>query len=124
MNELRRSKLESLVMHLLSKLISMQDIKDYRVGTDVSVTAVKMSNDGAYADVHVSSFQSADHSIRGAEGLNCAAGFIRRKLAPKLHLRKIPDFRFHPDHSFRIQMAMEKRLEGLTAGAGDKTEED
>ncbi|MEM9424448.1 MAG: 30S ribosome-binding factor RbfA [Spirochaetota bacterium] len=113
MNELRRSKLASLIVHLLGKLISMREIKDHRVGSDISVTSVKVSSDGAYIDVYVSSFQSAEQSIKGAVGLNSAAGFIRRKLAPELHLRKIPTFRFHPDHSLRLQMAMEERLHGL-----------
>ncbi len=113
MNELRRSKLESLLLHLLSQLITKREIKDHRVGADLSVTSVKVSKDGAYTDICVSSFQSAERSVKGAEGLNSAAGFIRRKLASKLHLRKIPIFRFHADHSLRLQMAVQERLRGF-----------
>ncbi len=113
MNELRRTKLESLILHLVSKLISTSAIKDHRVGSDASISSVKMSKDGAYADIRVSSFQSAERSHKAAEGLNHAAGFIRHKLAPELHLRKIPIFRFHADHSLRLQMAMEERLQKL-----------
>ncbi len=119
MNKLRRSKLESLILQLLGKLISTQEIKDHRVGSDVGISSVKVSNDGAYADVYVSSFKSAEQSVKGAEGLNSAAGFVRRKLAPVLHLRKIPNFRFHADHSLRLQMAVQERLQGLEGTAGD-----
>ena len=111
MNELRRSKLESLILHLLSPMI--RELKDHRVGSDLGISTVRASKDGAYIDVYVSSFANAQRSTEGAEGLNSAAGFIRRALAPKLNLRKIPNFRFHADHSFRMQMTVQEQLERL-----------
>lgn len=111
MNDLRRSKLESLILQMLSGMI--RELKDHRIGSDLAISAVKASKDGAYIDVYVSSFANAQRSSEGAKGLNSAAGFIRRALAPKLHLRKIPSFRFHPDHSFRVQMAVQEQLEKL-----------
>ena len=120
MNELRRCKLESLILHLLSPMI--RELKDHRIGSDLSISAVKVSRDGAYIDVYVSSFANAERSTRGAKGLNSAAGFIRRALAPKLHLRKIPSFRFHPDHSFRMQMAVQEQLEKLVPNGESQAE--
>lgn len=124
MNPMRSSKLKSLLRQLISGLISQQVIKDYRVGKDLSVSEIKISGDGAYADISVSSFRGERYSENGAEGLNHAAGFIRRTLAPKLHLRIIPTFRFHPDKSHQRNEALQEKLKqlGNTSPSDPETE--
>lgn len=115
MTELRRSKVESLLQQLLSRLISMKTIKDHRVDLDLSVMQVKVSKDGAYADCFISSFNGDKRSAEGTEGLSHAAGFIRRSLAPELKLRKIPLFRFHVYEEGRDDLEFIHRLENLVS---------
>jgi ribosome-binding factor A len=47
-------------------------------------------------------------------GLASAEGFVRRRLGRELHLRRIPDFRFHADraleHVQRIEILLDEAL--------------
>ena len=45
MNDVRKKKVESLIQGILSRMILMQEIKDPRVSTFLSVNAVTVSND-------------------------------------------------------------------------------
>jgi ribosome-binding factor A len=52
------------------------------------------------------------------EGLRSAEGFLRRELGRRLHLRRIPEFRFEADRTLeqarRIESLLEKVRPDLT----------
>ena len=90
----RSERLNELFRRELSRLL-LTEIKDPRV-LGVTVSDVHVTKDLSYATVYVS-IDSSEEPEGALEGLERAAGFIRRELGKGLHLRKIPEFRFVND---------------------------
>ena len=83
----------------LAQLIQ-QEVKDPRIGM-VTVNAVEVSRDLAYAEVYVTGL-GVDEKPRQeqiTDILNGAAGFLRSRLARLMKLRIVPHLRFHYDES-------------------------
>ena len=80
-------------------MIIQREVKDPRLGM-VTVSAVEITRDLAYAKIFVTFFtlegQNLDESIKV---LNEAAGFIRTLLAKKIKARIMPELRFIYDSS-------------------------
>jgi len=80
-------------------MIIQREVKDPRIGM-VTVSAVEVTRDLAYAKVFVTFFtlegQNVDQSV---EILNEAAGFIRSLLAKRIKARIMPELRFVYDKS-------------------------
>jgi len=80
-------------------MIIQREVKDPRLGM-VTVSAVEITRDLAYAKIFVTFFtlegQNVDQSI---EILNEAAGFIRTLLAKRIKARIMPELRFIYDQS-------------------------
>ncbi len=80
-------------------MIIQREVKDPRLGM-VTVSAVEITRDLAYAKIFVTFFtlegQNVDKSI---EILNEAAGFIRTLLAKRIKARIMPELRFIYDQS-------------------------
>ena len=98
----RGERLGELFRREFTRLL-MGPLKDPRL-EGVTVTDVRATRDLSFATVYV----RADEDVEAAvEGLEHAAGFIRRELGRSLRLRKIPEFRFLPDetpeHASRIE---------------------
>lgn len=89
-------------------MIIQREVKDPRLGM-VTVSAVEVTRDLAYAKIFVTFFtlegQNTDKAI---EVLNEAAGFIRTLLAKKIKARIMPELRFIYDSSM---------VEGVRMGA-------
>ncbi|WP_210397049.1 30S ribosome-binding factor RbfA [Motiliproteus sediminis] len=84
----------------LAQLIP-QEVKDPRLGF-VTVNAVTISRDLAYADVYVTVLgkeDSPEEIAASVKILNRAAGFLRGRIAQLIKLRIVPSLRFHYDSS-------------------------
>ena len=76
-----------------------REVKDPRVSSMLSIIKVDLSNDLSHCKVYVSAVEGEEQTIRSAEGLRSAKGYIRREISARLHLRKTPEFHFIPDDS-------------------------
>ncbi|XQW83748.1 30S ribosome-binding factor RbfA [Thalassotalea piscium] len=80
-------------------MIIQREVKDPRLGM-VTVSAVEITRDLAYAKIYVTFFtlegQNVDESL---SILNDAAGFIRTLLAKRIKARIMPELRFIYDSS-------------------------
>ena len=81
----------------LAQLIH-DEVKDPRV-TMVTVNAVEVSRDLAHARIYVTSLVEQDQRDKLIEGLNKAAGFLRRELGRRISLRTTPQLHFTYDES-------------------------
>ena len=83
----------------------LREIRDPRVGL-VTVTHVQVSGDLSVARVAVAVPGDEPERRRALEGLQSAAGFLRRRLARALTTRIVPELRFELDrgveHAARI----------------------
>jgi ribosome-binding factor A len=91
------------------------EIKDPRVGF-VTVTDVRTSPDLRHAHVHVSVLGDQRHREQSLQGLRSAHGFLQRKIAGELRLKRTPTLEFHYDATTDSAMRIEALLnEGESA---------
>jgi ribosome-binding factor A len=85
------------------------DIKDPRVGF-VTVTDVRTSADLCHAHVYVSVLGDANARKSSVDGLQSAHGFLQRRIARELRLKRTPTLQFHYDATTDKAMALEQLL--------------
>jgi ribosome-binding factor A len=105
----RTTRLNQLLREEISELLR-GEIKDPRVRA-VTITRVEATQDLAYADVYVRTLTPDDPVEDAIAGLESAEGFMRRRLGRELHLRRIPDFRFHADRGLEHLQKIEALLD-------------
>jgi len=107
MNEIRKQKVESLIVSEISELVR-RGLKDPRVKPH-TITGVQLSDDGSYATIQLILFGGRDHQKTEEdakimkeclEGLNAASGYIRHHLKKSLSLKHVPNLSFKSDEGF------------------------
>lgn len=113
-SEPTRPKRTVQVGGLLQKEIAellVRKIKDPRLEM-VTITGVEVSPDLKLARVYFSRFGTPLEIKRGQEGLQSAAGFLKRELGQRMKLRRVPELEFIHDPSFdygnRIESLLKK----------------
>jgi ribosome-binding factor A len=94
----RIRQVNTLIRHEISELLQRQ-VKDPRLGTFVAITEVSTSPDLRHAKIFVSGICSEAEKAETISALTSASGFIRRELAGRLRLRRIPELIFEWDNS-------------------------
>ena len=89
-NDLLRQEISDILLRLL---------RDPRLGTLVSITEVRTSDDLQRAGVFVSVLGNEVDRTAAFAALRAASQFIRRELSSRLDLKTIPDLSFHYDDS-------------------------
>jgi len=89
----------------------------------VTITDVVITPDAARADVHFSVLGGAEAQAEVQEGLESAAGWLRRELGHRLRLRNTPLLVFHYDPSLERGEHIAGILDELGLG-GDGEEHD
>ena len=117
----RTIRLNQLLREELATMVQAE-IKDPRVRS-VTITRVEATQDLSYADVYVRTLTDEIPVEEAIAGLESAEGFVRRRLGRELHLRRIPDFRFHADrgleHVQRIDALLDEAMGQHREDAGD-----
>ena len=94
------------------------ELKDPRIGF-TTVTRVELSDDLHRARVWVSVLGDEAAQQRTLEGLESAAGYVRREVSHRLRLHRVPDLIFVLDRSPEETSRMEALLRDLRTGAQD-----
>lgn len=89
-NQLIRQEISDLLRH---------EIKDPRLSKFIAVTEVAISPDLRQARVYISFISSQQEKQAALDALAGASNFLRREMARKLRLRRIPELSFHWDDS-------------------------
>ena len=109
MDDKRTRRIEHELKREISSIMA-NDIKDPRVSTLASITAVDMTRDLQFAKVFVSTIGDEKEKEDIIEGLKNASGFIKRELGARLNLRHVPELTFHLDESIERGMYMGKLI--------------
>lgn len=117
----RQRKVANLIQKELSDLVERK-LRDPRV-QGVTITDVRVTPDLRTADVYVSRLGEEEEMREALAGLNAAAGYLKRELAPRLDLRFMPDLRFHLDRSWQQGARIDSLLEQIAAEHEPHTEE-
>ena len=100
--------IQSELAHML-----VRDVKDPRV-QHVVITQVDVSPDLRVAKVCFSRYGenrgTVEEMEEGFRGLECASGFLQRKLAERLKLKSTPRLKFFFDHSLAYRAEIERLL--------------
>ena len=109
----RNQRLGNQVLRTLNELLRFET-KVPRLDM-VSLTAVDLSRDLSYAQVHFSMLDPNADPAPVLEGLERASGFLRGRLGREIKIRHVPELRFSHDDSAaeaqRISDLIEKAVE-------------
>ena len=90
-------------------------VRDPRIGL-ATVTAVDVSPDLRHARIFVSVYGDAGAQAESLEGFLKAKPFIRRELALRLNMRRIPELHFELDQSAEYAEHIEELLREVSPG--------
>ncbi|MEO0377548.1 MAG: 30S ribosome-binding factor RbfA [Cyanobacteria bacterium P01_A01_bin.17] len=120
----RVSKVAELIRREVSQML-LHELKDERVGAGmISVTDVDVSGDLQHATVFVSIYGSEEAQAETMEGLDSAAGYVRRELGKRVRLRRSPEIIFKEDRSLERGMDMISLLNKIGAERKPEVAED
>lgn len=110
MDQHRAHRVSESVREELVELVSFE-LADPRL-EGVEVTGVAMAPNGRDARVRVAIHGDAAAQRRGMAALDHAIPFLRRQLALRLQLRRVPDLHFsldaHPDAEDRVEILLKR----------------
>jgi ribosome-binding factor A len=110
-------QIQQAITELLSK--KMQDPRMEMA----TISGVKMSPDLSLAYVYVTVFGDKKRIREALKGFQKSKGFIKKRIAPKLGLRLMPDLRFIHDDSFdnaaRLDALIDAAPKGENRGEDD-----
>jgi len=104
----RADRVSDLIKAELSDILR-REVRDPVIGP-VTVTGVKMSNDLRSARIYFVRLGSDINTREAEEHLQKAAGFLKRELGKRVHLRYMPELVFVYDKSFEYGSRIEKLL--------------
>ena len=94
----------------------MRTLKDPRINGLLSILKVDLSKDLSLCRVYVSSLDGIDAAKSAVEGLNSAAGYVRRELGQRIKLRRSPQIQFVADDSIEHSAHINQMLHDLNKG--------
>lgn len=109
MDNKRTKRIEKELQKEISLILSTE-IKDPRINSLVSVTAIDLTKDLEQAKVYISSLGDEEEKDEIIEGLKNASGFIKRELGIRLKLRNIPELIFKIDNSIERGIYMDNLI--------------
>jgi ribosome-binding factor A len=94
----RRQERVGEEIHRELSVLIQRESRDPRLA-GVTVTGVKVSADLRWATVFATALGEAEQQAQALAGLKHAASFLRRELAARLNLRRVPELTFEIDQS-------------------------
>jgi ribosome-binding factor A len=116
----RQQRVARQILHEISTIVG-RDVSDPRI-EGVTFTEVRVTPDLRNAHVFFSCLGGQDARKRCAEGLEHAAGLVRRELGRRLALRFVPSLRFEFDDSLERAERIARLLRERVPPAGDEGE--
>jgi len=117
-NSVKNTRINGEVQRVLAEIIR-GEIKDPRIPELTSVVSVEVAPDLKSCKAWISIYGDEQMQADCLEGLKCASGFIRTKLAKKINLRNTPDIQFIMDQSIAYGVNMSKMIDEVNKGIED-----
>ncbi|MEK6530953.1 MAG: 30S ribosome-binding factor RbfA [Deltaproteobacteria bacterium] len=108
----RQDRVADLIKEEIATMLMHGEIKDPRIGF-VTITHVKLTEDLKEARVFFSHFGTAEEREKSRLGLQSAGSYIRRNLAKRLKLRRIPAVEFLFDDSIEYSERIERLIRDI-----------
>ncbi|HCJ66255.1 MAG TPA: 30S ribosome-binding factor RbfA [Elusimicrobia bacterium] len=120
MQRKRVLRIRELLLRMISEIVS--SLKDPRIGF-LTITDVTITDDLREAKIFYSVLGNQEERNKTAEALVCANSFIRREIASRTDLRRVPELEFVYDESLAQAQRINEilyRLEKEKNGTEDK----
>jgi len=109
----RNQRLGAQIQRTLSELLRFET-KDPSL-VDVSFTVVELTKDLSIAKIFFSLLNPDDDPQPALDGLQRAAGFLRRRLGNELSVRHVPELRFVHDDSMAHGAEISRLIDSATS---------
>lgn len=108
----RHERIGEEIQHELAAMAA-GELKDPRLDVGLTVTGVNVTPDLKQVRAYVAVYAEAQEQVEAIKALEHAAGFIRRELVVRLHLRRPPEIHFILDRSQQYTERVEELLREL-----------
>jgi ribosome-binding factor A len=108
---IKSERIADLILSHLSQLM-LTEVRDPRLH-GVTITEVRLDREIEHADIYVNALGEEDRKREVMDGLDKAQGFLRRELAARLRLRRMPQLHFRWDSVLQQASHMEEVLDAL-----------
>ncbi len=105
----RSDRLSEELRKELSHIISYE-LKEPGIAQMVSVMRVEVTGDLRHATVLISVYGTEKEKTDTISAINKAAGFIRKTIGKRMHIRRTPEFYFKIDDSIEYGSKIQKIL--------------
>jgi len=85
-----------------------------------TISGVKMTPDLRVAHIYVTVFGDKKRISEVMDGFKSSKGFIKKRIAPKLGLKYMPDLKFIHDDSFDKAARMDELIKSASTGTPDE----
>lgn len=122
MKSTRGERLSGEFQKEISKVISTKLKNKYpELSAIISVTEADVAPDLKSAKIYISIFDINEEKAKNSfDIIKSNAGYIRHELAQVMHIRTVPELRFHLDESMEYGAKIDKILNGLDSGKNDE----
>jgi ribosome-binding factor A len=117
MSKIRQQRTAEQLKIVLSELF-LRELSDPRLH-GITVTEAKIDRELEHADVYVSALGDESRESDVMAALGSAEGYLRRELASRVRLRKVPQLHFHWDPSLARSQEVESILNNLDIPPAD-----
>jgi len=107
----RPERVADLVHRILADVVR-DKVRDPRVGF-VTLTEVRVTRDLRCARIYVAKLGDDEQRAASVDALNHAAGYLRREVAHRAGLKRVPELEFFEDRAFETGMRVESLLDDL-----------
>ncbi len=108
---IKSERVAELIHNYLSQLL-LTDVRDPRL-QGITITDVRLDREIEHAYIYVNALGEEEREYEVMAGLEKAQGFLRRELAARLRLRRMPQLHFHWDPVPAHAQHMEELLDSL-----------
>ena len=105
-------RINSLLLRAIGKII-IDNMKDPRISSLVSVMEVKTSKDLKLSKVYISVLGEVNFKNKTLKALNSASGYIKNLLIKNLDLKNVPKLVFYLDESIENKSRILDIIENL-----------
>jgi len=105
---LRAERVSGKIQQAITELLNKK-MQDPRIEM-ATVSGVKLTSDLRVAHVYITVFGDKKRIKDALDGFKNSKGFIKKRIAPKLGLKYMPDLRFFHDDSFDKAAQMDELI--------------
>ncbi|MCB8928904.1 MAG: 30S ribosome-binding factor RbfA [Ardenticatenaceae bacterium] len=117
MSKIRQQRTAEQLRVVLSELF-LRELSDPRLH-GITITKLDIDRELEHADIYVSALGDESRKPDVMAALGSAEGFLRRELASRIRLRKVPQLHFHWDPSLAHIQEVESILDNLDIPPAD-----